>query len=37
LPLDDYPETVIRNYDGKEEGIRKPGERSKPGERIRDR
>jgi hypothetical protein len=37
LPLDDIPETVIRDYDGQEEGIiRKPGERSKLGKRIKD-
>jgi hypothetical protein len=37
LPLDDIPETVIRDYDGQEEGIiRKLGERSKLGKRIKD-
>jgi hypothetical protein len=37
LPLDDFPEMVIRDYDGEEEGmIRKPRERSKPGKRIKD-
>jgi hypothetical protein len=30
LPLDDFPKTVIRDYDGEKEGmIRKPRERIK--------
>jgi hypothetical protein len=36
LPLDDFPEMVIRDYDGEEKGmIRKPRERSKLGKNQR--
>jgi hypothetical protein len=38
LPLDDFPEMAIRDYDGKEEGmIRKPGERSRTGIRSKSK
>jgi hypothetical protein len=38
LPLDDFPEMAIRDYDGKEEGmIRKPGERSRMGRRSKSK